>query len=152
MIWYLHILCNDHLYKSSNSSFPYKSEVKFSQLCLTLYSPWDSPGQNPGVGSLSLLQGIFTTHGLTQVSCIAGGFFTSWTTRETYTKLLLYYKHYYKPYSLYCILHYHDFFIIYLEACNSQFPSPILPTPNFLSLKGNLFAFCIHESVAVLFL
>ena len=26
-----------------------------------LYSPWDSPGQNTGVGSLSLLQGIFTT-------------------------------------------------------------------------------------------
>ena len=24
-----------------------------------LYSPWNSPGQNPGVGSLSLLQGIF---------------------------------------------------------------------------------------------
>ena len=24
-----------------------------------LYSPWDSPGQNTGVGSLSLLQGIF---------------------------------------------------------------------------------------------
>ena len=28
-----------------------------------LYSPWDSPGQNPGVGSLSLLQGIFPTQG-----------------------------------------------------------------------------------------
>ena len=28
-----------------------------------LYSPWDSPGQNPGVGSLSLLQGIFPTEG-----------------------------------------------------------------------------------------
>ena len=26
-----------------------------------LYSPWDSPGQNSGVGSLSLLQGIFLT-------------------------------------------------------------------------------------------
>ena len=26
-----------------------------------LYSPWNSPGQNPGVGSLSLLQGIFPT-------------------------------------------------------------------------------------------
>ena len=26
-----------------------------------LYSPWDSPGQNTGVGSLSLLQGIFPT-------------------------------------------------------------------------------------------
>ena len=37
------------------------------------YSPWSSPGQNAGVGSRSLLQGIFPT----QVSCIAGGFFTS---------------------------------------------------------------------------
>ena len=26
-----------------------------------LYCPWDSPGQNTGVGSLSLLQGIFLT-------------------------------------------------------------------------------------------
>ena len=26
-------------------------------------SPWNSPGQNPGVSSLSLLQGIFPTHG-----------------------------------------------------------------------------------------
>ena len=25
----------------------------------TVYSPWNSPGQNTGVGSLSLLQGIF---------------------------------------------------------------------------------------------
>ena len=29
----------------------------------TLYSPWNSPGQNTGVGSLSLLQGIFSTQG-----------------------------------------------------------------------------------------
>ena len=29
-----------------------------------LYSPWNSPGQNNGVGSLSLLQGIFPTQGL----------------------------------------------------------------------------------------
>ena len=28
-----------------------------------LYSPWNSPGQNNGVGSLSLLQGIFPTQG-----------------------------------------------------------------------------------------
>ena len=28
-----------------------------------LYSPWNSPGPNIGVGSLSLLQGIFATHG-----------------------------------------------------------------------------------------
>ena len=28
-----------------------------------LYSPWDFPGQNTGVGSLSLLQGVFPTQG-----------------------------------------------------------------------------------------
>ena len=37
----------------SNSSWPHE-----------LYSPWNSPGQNTGVGSLSLLQGIFPTQGL----------------------------------------------------------------------------------------
>ena len=41
-------------------------KVKVTQSCLTLcdpmdYSPWDSPGQNTGVGSLSLLQRIFPT-------------------------------------------------------------------------------------------
>ena len=35
------------------------------QLCdpYGLYSPWNSPGQNTGVGSLFLLQGIFPTQG-----------------------------------------------------------------------------------------
>ena len=87
-----------------------------------LYSPWNSPGQNTGVDSLSLLQGIFPTQGLnpsvphcrwilyqlshkgsprilervaypfsressgprnqTEISCIAGGFFTNWAIRE----------------------------------------------------------------------
>ena len=28
-----------------------------------LYSPWNSPGQNTGVGIFSLLQGIFPTQG-----------------------------------------------------------------------------------------
>ena len=31
-----------------------------------LYSPWNSPGQNTGVGSLPLLQGIFPTQGSKQ--------------------------------------------------------------------------------------
>ena len=43
-----------------------------------IYSPWNFPGQNTGVGSFSLLQGIFPV----QVSCTAGGFFISWATRE----------------------------------------------------------------------
>ena len=43
-------------------------KVKVAQLCLTLcdpmdYSPWNPPGQNTGVGSLSLLRGIFPTQG-----------------------------------------------------------------------------------------
>ena len=83
-----------------------------------LYSSSNSPGQNTGVGSCSLLQVIFPTQGLNpgllhcrqilyqlshqenprilewvdypfssrssqpRISCIAGGFFASWATRE----------------------------------------------------------------------
>ena len=47
-----------------------------------LHSPWNTPRQNTGVGSLSLLQGIFPTRDRTHVSLIAGRFFTSWATRE----------------------------------------------------------------------
>ena len=43
-----------------------------------LYSPWNSPGQNTGVGSLSLLGGdIPKPRDRTQVSRMAGRFFTS---------------------------------------------------------------------------
>ena len=47
--------------------------MKFSASCSVvsnflrphgLYSPWNSPGQNTGIGSRSLLQGIFPTQGL----------------------------------------------------------------------------------------
>ena len=41
----------------------------------------DSPGKNPGVGSRSLLQGIFLIQERAQVPCIAGGFFTVGATR-----------------------------------------------------------------------
>ena len=62
-------------------------KVKVAQLCLTLwphglYSPRNSPGQNTGVGSRSLLRGSSQPRDWMQVSCIAGGFFTSWATRE----------------------------------------------------------------------
>ena len=57
-------------------------KVKVSQSCLTLcdpmdYRPWTSPGQKTGVGGLSLLQGISQPRDRTQVSRIAGRFFTS---------------------------------------------------------------------------
>ena len=38
--------------------------VSDSLLSHGLYGPWNSPGQNTGVGSLSLLQKIFPTQGL----------------------------------------------------------------------------------------
>ena len=45
-----------------------------------LLCPWDYPGKNIGVGSHSLLQGIFPTQGSNprpHGSCIAGRFFTT---------------------------------------------------------------------------
>ena len=49
-----------------------------------LHSPWNSPGQNTGLGRLSLLQKIFPPGDQTKVSNIAGRFFTSWGTREAH--------------------------------------------------------------------
>ena len=107
---YWHMLCeSESCAVMSASLWPHR-------LC----SPWNSPGQSTGVGSLSLLQVIFPTQGSnpglqhcrhilyqmshkgrprilewvaypfskgssqpsnwTGVSCIAGGFFTSWPT------------------------------------------------------------------------
>ena len=56
---------------ASNSLWPHR-----------LYSALNSPGQNTGVGSLSLLRGSSQPRDWTQVSWIAGRFFTSWATRE----------------------------------------------------------------------
>ena len=43
-----------------------------------------------GVGSRSLLQGIFPTQDRTWVSHIAGRFFTVWATKETLNQLYVY--------------------------------------------------------------
>ena len=112
-------MCESPLWKWSESE---SHSVVFNSLGpLGLYSPRYSPGQNTGVGSCSLLQGIFPTQGSnpgfplcrrilyqlshqgspgilewvpypfssqsswpgnqTRVSCIAGGFFTSWASK-----------------------------------------------------------------------
>ena len=47
-----------------------------------LYSPWNSPGQNTGVGSLFYSRGSYQPRDQTQVSNIAGGFFASWAIME----------------------------------------------------------------------
>ena len=53
-------------WKISTDTITWKVKVTLS--CLTLwphgiYSPWNPPGQNTGVGSLSFLPGIFPTQG-----------------------------------------------------------------------------------------
>ena len=60
--------------------------VKVAQSCPTLCDPMDcnSPGQNAGVGGLSLLQGSSQPRDQTQVSHIAGGSVTSWGPREAH--------------------------------------------------------------------
>ena len=37
--------------------------MKVTQLCPAFATPWNSPGQNTGIGTFSLLQGIFPTQG-----------------------------------------------------------------------------------------
>ena len=52
-------MVNDFVMKSESRS------VMFNSLRPQgLYSPWNSPSQNTGVGNLSLLQGIFPDQGI----------------------------------------------------------------------------------------
>ena len=51
-----------------------------------LYSPWNSPGQNTGVVAFSFPRGSSQPRDQTQVSRIAGRFFTRWATREAKVK------------------------------------------------------------------
>ena len=65
--------------------------------CLTLCDPMDcsppgssvhgdSPGKNTGEVAMPSCMGSSQPRGQIQVSHIVGGFFTIWTTRETYAK------------------------------------------------------------------
>ena len=66
--------------------------MKVAQSYLTLrprglYCPWNVPGQSTEVGSLSLPKGSSQTRVRTQVSLIAGEFFTSNTGMGSLTLL-----------------------------------------------------------------
>ena len=99
-LW-LNLICSRPWLLRTKSALGLK--VKVDQSCLTLLfatpcsvacqAPlsMEFSSQNTGVGSCSLLQGIFPTQGSsqprdrTQVSHIAGGFFSSWATKEACT-------------------------------------------------------------------
>ena len=53
--------CTDNFIASESESLSVVSDCLWLH---GLYSPWNSSGQNTGVGSLSLLRGIFPTQGL----------------------------------------------------------------------------------------
>ena len=50
-------------YLLGESEWESRSVISDSVTLYAIYSPWNSPGRSTGVGSLSLLQGIFLTHG-----------------------------------------------------------------------------------------
>ena len=56
-------LLNDYVAELSSCESERHSMVSESLWPHGVYSPWNSPGQNTEVGSLSLLQGIFPTEG-----------------------------------------------------------------------------------------
>ena len=62
-----------------------------------LYSTWNSPGQNTGVGSPSFSSGSSRPRNQTQVSCIAGRFFSSWATRDIYICVCVYICSFFPP-------------------------------------------------------
>ena len=68
----------------STSSLQSLKWVKVAQSCPTPCNPWNSPGQNTGVGSLSLPQGIFPAQGsnpgLPHCRQILYQLFRPWTT------------------------------------------------------------------------
>ena len=81
IIWY-------HLYMESKTWYKWKVKVKVAQSCPTLYDPKDNIAH--GILQARILEwvafpfssGSFQLRDRTQVSHIAGGFFTTWATRE----------------------------------------------------------------------
>ena len=62
-------------------------KVKVTWLCVTLrphglYVPWDSPGRTLEWVAFPFSRGSSQLRNQTRLSCIAGGFFTNWATRE----------------------------------------------------------------------
>ena len=62
--WWMRLIIGESIYVWGKESESESHSAMFDSLWPHgLYSPWNSPGQNTEVGSLSLLQGIFPTQG-----------------------------------------------------------------------------------------
>ena len=62
-VWKVDMTCHLRSDGLISSSVKVTLVVSDSTTPWSIYSPWNSPGQDTGVGSLSLLQGIFPTQG-----------------------------------------------------------------------------------------
>ena len=87
---------------------------KAAQSCPTLqpcgpYSPWHSPGQDTGVGSLSLLQGIFPTQELNQALLHCRQVLYNWAIRE-----VLDFSFFLLKEETFCLHHSHKHFFVLL--------------------------------------
>ena len=85
--WGSRYMLQDDFYSENQPLFPLVKWKSLSHVWLfatSWYSPWNSPGQNTGVGSLSFPRGSSQPRDWTQISRIAGRFFTSWAMRETW--------------------------------------------------------------------
>ena len=80
-----------HLHGPASLNFflLFESEIESCSVVLdslqhyALYRPWNSLGQNTGVVAFPFSRGSLQPRDWTQVSCIAGRFFTSWATIHT---------------------------------------------------------------------
>ena len=92
------------------------------------FCPWDFPGKNTGVGCHFLLQGIFPTQGsnlcFLQVSCIAGGLFTTVPLGKGLNKLKSLLRLQYLPLKL---VHMGPSFVSRTSCSPSVRCSPIIP-------------------------
>ena len=82
--------CTPHSEGKEKSESESRSVLSDSLWPHGLYSLWNSPGQNTGVWvAFPFSRGFSPPRDQTQVSCIAGEFFTSWATREAIQLLML---------------------------------------------------------------
>ena len=99
VVWYSHLFQNFSEFTVIQTLKGFrivnKAEIDvFLELSCFPYDPADVGNLVSGSSAFSktshsLLQGIFPTHDQTQVSCIAGGFFTNWAIREALKILML---------------------------------------------------------------
>ena len=137
-----------------NCQLSFKSEsrsvVSYSLWPNGLQSPWNSASQNTGVGSLSLLQGIFPTQGLNpglphcrwilyqlshKGSELIFLYISKWSPQVLLPSVIIKFIDQLLTIFPPCALHIHDSFILKLEFCASYSPSPIsLLSPACVSL------------------